>query len=225
MSSALPVPVAVLASGSGSNLQALLDACARPGAAARIALVVVNVPGAKALDRAKAAGVPAVLIDHKTFSSREAFDEALVAALKAHAVEWVCLAGFMRIVGPALLAAYPERIVNIHPSLLPAFPGLHAVRQALAHGVKLTGCTVHLVDSGLDSGPIVVQSAVPVLAGDDEATLAARILVEEHRAYPLALELLARGEVRVSGRRMNGGGGPTQGDSSLRNPGVVSSPS
>jgi phosphoribosylglycinamide formyltransferase-1 len=194
----------VLASGSGSNLQALLDACAAGRLAAKVALVVSNVPGARCLERARAAGVPALLLPHKAFPTREAFDGALVAALREHGVELVCLAGFLRVVTRVLLSAFPDRVVNIHPALLPSFPGLHAERQALAAGVRIAGCTVHLVDEGTDTGPILLQAAVPVLDGDTEETLHARIQPMEHAAYVQAVGLLASGAFEVveeGGRR------------------------
>ncbi len=192
----------VLASGSGSNLQALLDACANGALSAEVAVVLSNIASARALERAKAAGVPAVLLPHQGFASRQAYDAAVVATLQHHRVDLVCLAGFMRIVTPVLLQAFENRILNIHPSLLPAFPGLHAVRQAIAAGVRISGCTVHLVDEGTDSGPILLQAAVPVLPGDSEESLAARILVQEHRAYLRAVSLWAQGRVHVEGRRV-----------------------
>jgi phosphoribosylglycinamide formyltransferase-1 len=195
--------VGVLCSGSGTNLQAILDAQARGElGGGEVRLVVCNVAGARALERAKAAGVETRLIVHRDHPSREAFDAALVEALQAADIELVALAGFMRIVTPVLLRAFPGRIVNIHPSLLPAFPGLHAQRQALEYGVKVTGCTVHLVDEGCDTGPILAQAAVPIVEGDDEATLTARILVEEHRLYPAALRALCERRVTVDGRRV-----------------------
>ena len=176
----------VLASGSGSNLQAILDGCASGKIPAQVAVVVCNVPGARALERARAAGVPTVLLEHKQFASRDEYDRELVAVLRRHGVELVCLAGFMRLLGPVLLGAFQNKILNIHPSLLPAFPGLHAVRQTVAAGVRISGCTVHVVDATLDGGPIVAQEAVPILPGDDEATLHERILAVEHRILPRA---------------------------------------
>lgn len=187
------VRVAVLASGSGSNLQALLDADLRP---AEITLVVCNVPGAGALDRAKAAGVEHLLIDHKAYPNREAFDQALAQALTQKRIDWVVLAGFMRLLTPVILDAFPERVVNIHPALLPAFPGTHAQRQALQAGVRITGCTVHLVDKGMDTGPILAQAAVPVRPQDDEAALSKRILREEHRIYPKVVKALAQDKLQ-----------------------------
>jgi len=209
----------VLVSGSGSNLQALLDACARPDFPAEVALVVSNVPTAFALERARKAGVPAAVLDHKAFGSRADFEKALGEALVSAGVEWVCLAGFMRLLGADFLGRFPGKVLNIHPSLLPAFTGLHAQRQALERGVKLAGCTVHFVDPGMDTGPIIAQAVVPVLPGDDEAALTARILKEEHRLYPLVVKLVATGAVRMEGGRVVSSLGPAVGEQSLRNPG------
>jgi phosphoribosylglycinamide formyltransferase-1 len=190
----------VLASGSGSNLQAILDACANRSIPAQVAVVICNVPGARALQRAETARIPTALVDHKQFGSRDDYDRAVVAELRRHRVDLVCLAGFMRLIGPVLLAEFENKILNIHPSLLPAFPGLHAVRQALSARVRVSGCTVHVVDPGTDSGPILIQAAVPVLDGDSEETLAARILRQEHRCYPRAIALWAEGRVQIDGR-------------------------
>jgi phosphoribosylglycinamide formyltransferase-1 len=209
----------VLVSGSGSNLQALLDACARPDFPAEVAVVVSNVPTAFALERARKAGVRAVVLDHKTFGSRADFEKALTETLVSAGVEWVCLAGFMRLLGADFLGRFPGKVLNIHPSLLPAFPGLHAQKQALERGVKLAGCTVHFVDPGMDTGPIIAQAVVPVLPGDDEAALTARILKEEHRLYPLVVKLAATGAVRMEGGRSVTTAGPAVGELSLRNPG------
>ena len=209
----------VLVSGSGSNLQALLDACAQADFPAEVAVVVSNKPDAFALERARRAGVPTRVLEHKGFADREAFDLALLAALREAGVELVCLAGFMRLLGRGFIEAYAGRILNIHPSLLPAFPGLHAQRQALERGVKVAGCTVHFVDSGTDTGPIIAQAAVPVLPSDDEAALAARILVEEHRLYPLAVRLVASGAVTLEAGRTRVSATPTLGELSLRCPG------
>ena len=199
-----PVPVkqiAVLVSGRGSNLQALIDASAAGQlGSASIAVVLSNVDGAFALERARRANIPACVIDHRGWPTRDDFDRAVVQELQRRDVDLVCLAGFMRKLGRPLLDAYPDAILNIHPSLLPSFPGLHPQRQALAHGVKVSGVTVHLVTDDLDAGPIVVQRAVPVLDGDTEETLAARILHEEHLAYPEAVRLMLSGG-RVEGRR------------------------
>jgi phosphoribosylglycinamide formyltransferase-1 len=194
--------IGVLASGRGSNLQAILDACARPGFPARVAVVVSDRERAVALERARAAGVEALWVNPKDFGDREAFDRALVAALQARDVGLVCHAGFMRILSPAYVRAFAGRALNIHPSLLPAFPGLHAQRQALEHGAKVAGATVHFVDEGVDTGPIVLQAAVAVEPDDTEDTLAARILVQEHRLYPEAIRLFAEGRLKIQGRRV-----------------------
>lgn len=191
----------MLVSGSGTNLQVILDTQARGELSAKVVLVVSNVAGAKALERAEAARVPHRVLPHQGYGSREAYDEALVALLNEAGVELVALAGFMRILTRRFLSAFPGRVVNIHPSLLPAFPGMHAQDQALRHGVKVTGCTVHFVDEGTDSGPIIAQASVPVLDGDDAESLTARILREEHRLYPTVLNALAEGRVSVHGRR------------------------
>ncbi len=186
----------VLASGNGSNLGAILDACKR-GELPEVALVLSDVPGCRALERASSAGVPSVALDLKSFAARLPFEEALLAQLRRAGVELVCLAGYMRLLGQPVLNAYAGRILNIHPSLLPAFPGLHAQRQALQRGVRLSGCTVHFVDAGMDTGPIVGQIAVPVLPEDSEETLSARILEQEHRLYPRAIRWVAEGRVRL----------------------------
>jgi phosphoribosylglycinamide formyltransferase 1 len=197
-----PLAVGVLASGRGSNLQALLDACAAPGFPARITVVISDRERALALERARAAGVEALWVNPKDFADRESFDLALVRELEARNVGLVCNAGFMRILSPAYVRAFAGRALNIHPSLLPAFPGLHAQRQALDHGAKVAGATVHFVDDSLDGGPIVLQAAVPVEPDDTEATLSARILVEEHRLYPVAVRLFAEGRLEIVGRRV-----------------------
>jgi phosphoribosylglycinamide formyltransferase-1 len=190
----------VLVSGSGTNLQAILDAVAAGTLDARVRVVVSNKQGAFALERAARAGVPTVVLSHKDYASREAFDAAVVSALRAHGVDTVVLAGFMRIVTPVLLGAFPSRVVNIHPSLLPAFPGVDAQAQALAHGARITGCTVHLVDAGMDTGPIVAQAAVPVLESDTVDALRDRVLAMEHRLLPAVLQWMSEGRVRVDGR-------------------------
>jgi phosphoribosylglycinamide formyltransferase 1 len=189
--------VGVLASGRGSNLAALIEAAADPAYPAEIALVIVNVKGAPALDRAKAAGIPTKLIEHRAFPDRTAFDAALDGVLREAGVELICLAGFMRLLTPRFVEAWRDRMINIHPSLLPAFPGLDTHARALQAGVKIAGCTVHFVRAETDSGPIIAQGAVPVLRKDTPDTLAARVLEAEHRIYPLALKLVAEGRVRV----------------------------
>ncbi len=189
--------VGVLASGRGSNLAALIRAAADPAYPAEIATVLVNVAGAEAFARAEAAGIPARVIEHRDFPSRAEFDAAIDAALREAGVEFVCLAGFTRLLTPGFVEAWRDRMINIHPSLLPAFPGLDTHARALAAGVKITGCTVHFVRQETDSGPIIAQAAVPVLPGDTPERLAARVLETEHRLYPLALRLVAEGRVRV----------------------------
>lgn len=193
--------IGVLISGRGSNLQALIDAVHDGRLPARIAVVISNKASAPGLDRARAAGIEALVMDHREYSSREAFDAAVAGALQARGVRLVCLAGFMRLVSAALLEAFPNAIVNIHPSLLPAFPGVDAQRQALMHGVRFSGATVHLVTGELDAGPIVMQAVVPVRDDDTVETLSARILIEEHRIYPAAVRLLLDGGWTLEGRR------------------------
>lgn len=209
--------VGVLVSGRGSNLQALLDACADPSHPAEIAVVISNVPGAFALERAAKAGVPTATVDHKAYDGREAFEGALNEALDAAGVEVVCLAGFMRLLTRGFVERWHDRMINIHPSLLPSFKGLHTHERAIEAGVRFHGCTVHYVRSDMDAGPIIVQAAVPVLADDDPDALGARVLEAEHRIYPLALRLVAEGKARVSGERViiQDAGGP---DHSLFNP-------
>jgi phosphoribosylglycinamide formyltransferase-1 len=192
-----PFVLGVLVSGSGTNLQAIIDAIAAGSLTAKLGVVVSNVGTAKALDRAKAARVPAIVVDHKAFASRADFDAALVEVLKAHGVDCVVLAGFMRLVTPTLLEAFPNRVVNVHPALLPAFPGVHAQRRAVEYGVAVSGCTVHFVDAGTDTGPIIAQTAVPVLDSDDETSLTARILQKEHELLPLVLQWIVDGRVTV----------------------------
>ena len=195
--------VGVLASGRGSNLQALLDASARPDYPAQVVLVISDREQAAALDRARAAGVEALFVNPKDFGDRESFDLALVRELTARRVGLVCNAGYMRILSAAYCRAFAGRAMNVHPSLLPAFPGLHAQRQALEHGAKVAGATVHFVDEGpVDTGPIVLQASVPVLPNDTEESLSARILVEEHHLYPEAVRLFAEGRLEVVGRRV-----------------------
>ena len=194
--------LAVLASGRGSNLQAILEACARPEFPARAVVVVSDRERAPALERARAAGVEALWLNPKDFGDREAYDTALVRELEQRGVGLVCQAGWMRILSPVYVRAFQGRAMNIHPSLLPAFPGLHPHRQALAHGVKVSGATVHFTDEGVDTGPIIVQAAVPVEPGDTEETLAARVLTVEHRIYPEAIRLFAEGRLSVVGRKV-----------------------
>ena len=192
----------VLISGRGTNLQSLIDAVQDGRLEATIAVVISNVADAYGLERARRAGIETLCISHRGWPSREDYDRALVHELTARSVDLVCLAGFMRIFTPVMVRAFPNAILNIHPSLLPSFPGLHPQQQALTHGVKVSGVTVHLVTDDLDAGPIVVQRVVPVLDDDDAASLAARILAEEHEAYPQAVQVMLEGGWRVKGRRL-----------------------
>ncbi len=194
--------LAVLISGRGSNLQSIIDAIAERQIAARLAVVISNREAAPGLARAREAGVEALWMDPAPFADRDAYDRAVVTELRARQVDLVCLAGFMRLAGPPLVEAFDHRMLNIHPSLLPSFPGLNAQRQALDHGVRITGATVHLVTGELDGGPIVLQAAVPVHDDDTVETLSARILVEEHRIYPEAIRLILEGGWRLEGRRI-----------------------
>jgi phosphoribosylglycinamide formyltransferase 1 len=191
----------ILISGRGSNLQSIIDAIRDGRLNATIAIVISNRPEAHGLQRARDAGIPTSCIRHKDYTDRDAYDRELVRELRASHVDLVCLAGFMRIFGAEMLNAFPQRILNIHPSLLPAFPGLHPQKQALEYGVRVTGATVHVVDAALDGGPIVVQAPVPVKDDDTEDTLSARILAEEHRIYPEAIRIVLDGDWRIDGRR------------------------
>lgn len=192
----------VLISGRGSNMVALAEACASPDHPADIAVVVANDADAPGLRKAAEIGIPTDVVDHRDYPGRESFEEALLPVLAARDVEAVALAGFMRLLSSRFLSAFPERVLNIHPSLLPAFPGLDAHEQALEHGVRWSGCTVHMVTEEMDAGPIVLQAAVPVRQDDDVDSLSARILTQEHRIYPEAVRLLAQGRVQVQGRRV-----------------------
>lgn len=192
----------VLISGRGSNLQAIIDAISEGRLDATIAVVISNQADAGGLERARRAGIDTLTISHRGWPSRDDYDRALVKELRARDVKVVCLAGFMRKVGAPLIDAFPNAVLNIHPSLMPSFPGLRPQKQALDHGVKMSGVTVHFVTGDLDDGPIIVQRSVPVLDGDTEDTLAARILVEEHRAYPEAIALVLDGGLKIDGRRV-----------------------
>lgn len=213
-----PFAIGVLLSGSGTNLQAMIDTIAARRLDARVAVVISNRPQAYGLERARAHGLPVAVLSHRDFPSREAYDAGLVEILRAHGVHLVLLAGFMRLVTHVLLEAFPNRVLNIHPALLPGFPGLHAERQALEHGAQITGVTVHFVDEQTDHGPIILQAAVPVLPDDTEETLHARIQRQEHRLYPLAVRLIAEGRVRIDGRRVLIANAPAQPDAVLANP-------
>lgn len=213
-----PLTLGVLISGSGSNLQAILDRIAEGRIDCRIGVVLSNDPAAKGLDRARTAGVAVRAIAHQAFQSREAFEQAVTAELEAHGVELVVLAGFMRVLSPWFVRRWSMRLVNIHPALLPAFPGVHGQKQAWDYGVRFAGCTVHFVDEGTDTGPIILQAVVPVSPDDDEARLAERILAAEHRTFPQALQWIAEGRVRVEGRRVRIDGAAVHGDDASFNP-------
>ncbi len=200
------VRLGVLASGRGSNLQAIIEAIEKQALSAEIAVVLSNKQDAAALERARTHGAPAVWLDPKPFAgrpdSREAYDRAVFEVLQKHEVDLVLLAGYMKIVTAVLVSAYENRMMNIHPSLLPSFPGLDVQKKAIEHGCKIAGCTVHFVTEGVDEGPIIIQAAVPIAEGDTAETLAARILEHEHRIYPRAIQLYAEGRLRVEGRRV-----------------------
>lgn len=202
MAERAPVKLGVLISGTGTNLQAIIDAAGRGELRAEIRIVISNRPDVQGLERARRHAIPTRVIEHRRFASREDFDRALVAALNEHGVELVACAGFMRLLSPVMLAAFPDRIMNIHPALLPAFPGINAQKAALDYGVRVTGCTVFFVREGVDDGPIIVQAAVPVMPGDDEERLSERIRAQEHRIYPLAIRLYQEGRLRIDGRRV-----------------------
>jgi phosphoribosylglycinamide formyltransferase-1 len=194
--------IGVLVSGSGSNLQSIIDNIENGNLEAEIRIVISNNPDAYALERARKHKIKTFVIKHNDFETRESFDGAIVGILKSYGVELVVMAGFMRIISSVLLKAYPNKIVNIHPALLPSFPGMHAQRQAVEYGVKFSGCTVHIVDESVDSGPIIIQAVVPVLADDTEETLSTRILKEEHRIYPQAIQFFAKNKIRIENRKV-----------------------
>ncbi len=196
------INVGVLISGRGSNLQAIIDASEKGEVPAKVAVVVSDKPDAYGLERAKKHGVAAAVFDPNKFRDKNTYELEIIKTLKSHKVDLVCLAGYMRIVGPVLLEHYGGRMMNIHPALLPSFPGLHVQKAALGHGVKVSGATVHFVDEGCDTGPIIAQAAVPVLEDDTEETLSARILEQEHKIYPRAIKLFAEGKLKIEGRRV-----------------------
>jgi len=193
----------VLISGNGSNLQSIIDNIENGSLKAVIKIVISNNPDAHGITRAKKHDIPFVVLKNDDFKNKEEYDSELINTLKKHDVELVTLAGFMRIISPRFLKAFPGRVMNIHPALLPSFPGLHGQKQAVDYGVKVSGCTVHFVDEGVDTGPIILQSAVPVMDDDTENTLAARILKEEHKIYPRAIQLFADGKLEVLGRKVH----------------------
>jgi phosphoribosylglycinamide formyltransferase-1 len=192
----------VLASGRGSNLQSIMDAAAAGKIKAEVVAVISDNKDAFALERARKASIPALRVNPKNFGSKDEYERAIVKLLKEHDVQLVCLAGYMRIVGKVILDAFPNRVINIHPALLPSFPGLHGQQQAWEYGVKYSGCTVHFVDEGMDTGPIIIQAVVPVFDNDTADTLAARILEQEHMIYPEAIGLLAEGRLKLNGRKV-----------------------
>jgi len=196
------IRIGALVSGRGTNLQAIIDACRREELGAEVVLAVTNKKDSGAVFRCHDAKIPCLFVDHRSYSTREEFDGAVVAALRDANVDLVVLAGFMRVLTPIMIRAYPGRIMNIHPSLLPAFPGLHPQKQALEHGVRFSGCTVHFVDEGVDSGPIILQAVVPVFDDDSEEILQQRILAEEHIIYPRAVRLFAQNRLKTEGRRV-----------------------
>ena len=197
-----PLSIGVLLSGGGTNLQAIIDAITRQELNAAIQIVISNRADAYGLERARKHGIPVAVIPHKDFPSREAFEASLISTLQASGVQLVILAGFMRLLSPVFIHAFPQRIMNIHPALLPSFPGTHAQRQALERGVRIAGATVHFVDEEMDHGPIIEQAAVPVYPDDTEVTLSARILAQEHRIYPHAIQLYAEGRLEIQGHKV-----------------------
>ena len=210
--------IAVLISGSGSNLQAIIDTSEKGEIPCTVGLVISNKADAYGLVRAKKHGIPTEVVDHRSFPGREEFDAKLVEILRGSGAELVCLAGFMRVLTPVFVRAFPNRILNIHPALLPSFPGTHGPRQALSYGVRFSGCTVHFLDEGVDTGPVIVQAVVPVYDDDTEETLAARILVQEHRIYPMAIRLFFAGKLHLEGRRVKVIGEPKIPEFFHRNP-------
>jgi phosphoribosylglycinamide formyltransferase-1 len=210
--------IAVLISGSGSNLQAIIDASEKGEIPCRVGIVISNKADAYGLARARKHGIPTEVVDHKWFASREEFDARLVEVIRGSGADLVCLAGFMRILTPVIIRAFPNRILNIHPALLPSFPGTHGPGQALAYGVRFSGCTVHFLDEGVDTGPIIVQAIVPVYDDDTEDTLAARILAQEHRIYPMAIRLFFSGRLVFEGRKVKVRGEPKIPEFFHRNP-------
>jgi phosphoribosylglycinamide formyltransferase-1 len=200
MAERAPVKLGVLISGTGTNLQAIIDAIERRELRAEIRVVISNRAGVQGLERAQRHAIPTRVIEHRRYASREAFDRALAEALAEHSVELVVCAGFMRLLSPVMLTAFADRVMNIHPALLPAFPGVHAQKAALEHGVQFTGCTVFFVREGVDDGPIIVQAVVPVMPNDDEESLSERIRAQEHRIYPWAIQLYQEGRLTIEGR-------------------------
>jgi phosphoribosylglycinamide formyltransferase-1 len=212
------VKIGVLVSGRGSNLQAIIDNIENGTVSAEIAVVISDQADAYALERARKHGIPAVSVGWKGYPTREAYDATLAVELKKRHVELVCLAGFMRVVTGALIREFPNRIMNIHPALLPSFPGVHVQKKALQYGVRFSGCTVHFVDEGVDTGPIIIQAVVPVLDSDTEDTLSQRILKQEHTIFSRAIQLYAEGKLKIEGRRVVVNGSSASDDAFLMNP-------
>jgi phosphoribosylglycinamide formyltransferase-1 len=210
--------IAVLVSGSGSNLQAIIDASERGEIPCKVGLVLSNKADAFGLERARRHGIPTVVVDHRSFQTREEFDARLVEILVERGVGLICLAGFMRVLTPTFIRAFPHRIINIHPALLPAFPGTHGPRQALQYGARFAGCTVHFIDEGIDTGPVIAQAVVPIFDDDTEDTLAARVLVQEHKIYPMAIRLFLEGRLSIDGRRVRVASNVKTEDFAHRNP-------
>jgi phosphoribosylglycinamide formyltransferase-1 len=212
------VPIGVLISGSGTNLQAIIDAIEAGELQAKIEIVLSNRADAYGLERSRRHGIPVEVLQHKDFPSREDYDQAVVALLRGRGVELVVLAGFMRLLSPVFVKAYSNRIMNIHPALLPSFPGLNVQQKAADHGVRFSGCTVHFVNEECDEGPIIIQAVVPVFVDDSGETLAARILAQEHKIYPRAIQLYAEGRLRVVGRKVFVDGAPKEENQALIQP-------
>lgn len=219
----MPLRLAVLVSGGGSNLQSIIDKSESGALDAEVVLVISNKAGAYGLERAARHGIPSLVLEHTSFDSREAFDRAMVDAIHEARADTIILAGFMRLLTPGFLEAFPGRVVNIHPALLPSFPGVHGQSDAADYGVKLSGATVHFVEEKMDSGPVIIQAAVPVTAGEDGDSLGARILAYEHRIFPQAIQWLAQGRLRVDGRHVHLEGPPGT-PAELHGPGLVNPP-
>lgn len=212
------INLGVLVSGSGSNLQSIIDQIEKGLLDAVTTVIISNNPGAYALERAKKHHIPSIVIKHQDYRNREDFDQEMVNVLKSHSVELVIMAGFMRVLTPLFLNAFPMKIMNIHPAILPSFPGTHAQKRAAEYGVRFSGCTVHFADEGVDTGPIIIQAIVPAYFDDTEDTLAARILKEEHRIFPQAIQLYAEGKIKVTGRKVYIEGIDRIPDTPLHNP-------
>lgn len=215
------IRLGILASGGGTNLQSIIDHAERGAIDAEIRLVISNVPDAHALKRAAHHKIPSVVIDHRHYSTRQGFEKELIRVLHKYNVELVVLAGFMRVLTPSFIREFPMKIINIHPALLPVFPGTHVQQQALDYGVRFSGCTVHFVDEGVDTGPIIIQAVVPVRPDDTVETLAQRILREEHKIYPQAIQLIAQEKLEICGRRVLTRDHPSLDEISLINPPYV----